>query len=174
MWLLYFSCNHRDFQNMGVNGEAVCSRCCVGAHTQTTGARSSSMNDTIKYGLARNKTADYPLLVFVALIGTWALSKSACVSCWSGSTKFTFDYFQSVIEIVGWSQAQATMCATDMRTQSPPWRRQLRCLPTLWAPSTTWFAQGHIDIFDHSSSDNVWTILCDLTWNILNANAIDI
>jgi len=44
-------CNHRDFQNIGVNG-----------------ARSSSMNDVVQ-GLARNKTTDYPLLVVLALIG---------------------------------------------------------------------------------------------------------
>ena len=43
---------HRDYQNVGVNG-----------------ARSGAMNETIKYGLARNQDTDYPLVVFYALIG---------------------------------------------------------------------------------------------------------
>ena len=45
-------CNHRDFQNIGVNG-----------------ARSGDMNSTVKYGLARNPATDKPLLAFLALIG---------------------------------------------------------------------------------------------------------
>ena len=45
-------CNFRDFQNIGVNG-----------------ARSSSMNTTVKYGLARNPETDQPLVVVLALIG---------------------------------------------------------------------------------------------------------
>ena len=45
-------CTHRDFQNIGVNG-----------------ARSGSMNETIKYAIARNQTGDYPALVTIALVG---------------------------------------------------------------------------------------------------------
>jgi len=45
-------CNHRDFQNIGVNG-----------------ARSSSMKDQIMYTLKRNQTLDHPLLIAYALIG---------------------------------------------------------------------------------------------------------
>lgn len=45
-------CNHRDYQNIGVNG-----------------ADSGSMNDTIQYSMARSPKNDYPLLVFYSLIG---------------------------------------------------------------------------------------------------------
>ncbi|KAJ8302428.1 hypothetical protein KUTeg_018824 [Tegillarca granosa] len=45
-------CNHRDYQNIAVNG-----------------ARSSSMADTIVKSLYRNITTDYPLIIFLALIG---------------------------------------------------------------------------------------------------------
>lgn len=45
-------CNHRDYQNIAVNG-----------------ARSSSMADTIVKSLYRNSTTDYPLIIFLALIG---------------------------------------------------------------------------------------------------------
>ncbi|XP_041376838.1 acyloxyacyl hydrolase-like [Gigantopelta aegis] len=45
-------CNHRDYQNIAVNG-----------------ARSSSMADTIMYSLKRNGEKDYPVFVFYALVG---------------------------------------------------------------------------------------------------------
>ena len=45
-------CNHRDYQNVGVNG-----------------ARTSSMQSEIVYTLARNQTLDNPLLLFFSLIG---------------------------------------------------------------------------------------------------------
>ncbi|XP_071812000.1 acyloxyacyl hydrolase-like [Apostichopus japonicus] len=45
-------CNHRDYQNIGVNG-----------------ADSGSMNDSIQYTLARNPKKDQPLLLFYSLIG---------------------------------------------------------------------------------------------------------
>jgi len=45
-------CNHRDYQNIAVDG-----------------ARSPSMNDTIVHSIARNQKEDHPLLVFYALVG---------------------------------------------------------------------------------------------------------
>lgn len=45
-------CNHRDYQNIGVNG-----------------ARSSSMSDTIVKGFARNPELDHPLFIIHELLG---------------------------------------------------------------------------------------------------------
>ncbi|XP_061196786.1 acyloxyacyl hydrolase-like [Saccostrea echinata] len=45
-------CNHRDYQNIAVNG-----------------ARASSMADTIQFSLRRNITDDQPMIVFYALVG---------------------------------------------------------------------------------------------------------
>lgn len=45
-------CNHRDYQNIAVNG-----------------ARSSSMADTIQFSFRRNITHDQPVVVFYALVG---------------------------------------------------------------------------------------------------------
>ena len=45
-------CNHRDFQNIGVNG-----------------ARSGAMNESIQQGLARDQLKDQPINVMYALIG---------------------------------------------------------------------------------------------------------
>ncbi|XP_052815063.1 acyloxyacyl hydrolase-like [Mya arenaria] len=45
-------CNFRDYQNIAVNG-----------------ARSGAMADTIEKSLYRNKTGDYPLIVYYALVG---------------------------------------------------------------------------------------------------------
>lgn len=45
-------CNHRDYQNIAVNG-----------------ARSSSMNRTIVRSLARHQKLDYPLMIILELIG---------------------------------------------------------------------------------------------------------
>ena len=45
-------CNHRDYQNIGVNG-----------------ARSSAMNSTIVRAIARDPTADNPLFVILELLG---------------------------------------------------------------------------------------------------------
>jgi acyloxyacyl hydrolase len=45
-------CNHRDYQNVGVNG-----------------CRSGSMQDNVIHSLARNQTQDHPLLILFELIG---------------------------------------------------------------------------------------------------------
>ncbi|XP_019638281.1 PREDICTED: acyloxyacyl hydrolase-like [Branchiostoma belcheri] len=45
-------CNHRDYQNIGVNG-----------------GRSGSMNSTIVRSLVRNRMSDYPALVNIELVG---------------------------------------------------------------------------------------------------------
>ena len=45
-------CNHRDYQNVGVNG-----------------ARSSAMSDTIVKGFARNPELDHPLFIIYELLG---------------------------------------------------------------------------------------------------------
>ncbi|XP_056010482.1 acyloxyacyl hydrolase-like isoform X2 [Ostrea edulis] len=45
-------CNHRDYQNIGVNG-----------------AKASSMADTIQLSFKRNITHDQPMIVFYALVG---------------------------------------------------------------------------------------------------------
>ena len=44
-------CIHRDYQSIAVNG-----------------ARSSNMQETM-FGLARNRTLDYPMIVVLALVG---------------------------------------------------------------------------------------------------------
>ncbi|PIK38283.1 putative acyloxyacyl hydrolase-like [Apostichopus japonicus] len=51
MWQMNH-CNHRDYQNLGVNG-----------------ARSSSMNGTIQYSMSRDQKMDHPALVIYSLIG---------------------------------------------------------------------------------------------------------
>ena len=59
-------CNHRDFQNIG---ESHAARLIIMTHVQgVNGARASSVDGNIKYALARNMT-DYPMTVFIALIG---------------------------------------------------------------------------------------------------------
>ena len=50
------SCNHRDFQNIGVNG-----------------AREGDADNNLKYSLSRNQTTDLPILVLVAMIGAIVL-----------------------------------------------------------------------------------------------------
>ncbi len=45
-------CNHRDFQNLGVNG-----------------ARESDADDSQKYYVNRNQQTDFPLLLIIAMIG---------------------------------------------------------------------------------------------------------
>jgi hypothetical protein len=51
-------CNHRDFQNIGVNGAR-----------STSMKRGDGSNDSIINSLARSREEDYPLLVFYSLVG---------------------------------------------------------------------------------------------------------
>jgi len=78
-------CNHRDFQNIGVNG-----------------ARSGSMVDIVK-SMARNQKTDYPATVFYALIGNDVCHSQPTTDVMTTPEEFkvnvlkTLDYLETVL-----------------------------------------------------------------------------
>jgi len=72
-------CNHRDFQNIAVNG-----------------ARSGAMSGSIEKSLNRNQTIDYPLLVFYALIGNDVCSPHHSLSSMTTPSEFYQNIMKSL------------------------------------------------------------------------------
>jgi acyloxyacyl hydrolase len=72
-------CNHRDFQNLGVNG-----------------CRSGSMADNVVKSIARNITTDYPALVFFELIGNDVCNSKHSLSSMTTPTEFKKNILKSL------------------------------------------------------------------------------
>lgn len=106
-------CNHRDYQNIGVNG-----------------ARASSMKDSIMKSFARHKNFDKPVLVMIELIGNdvcnshHSLDHMTKPADYSKSMAAIFEYLDSILPngsiILGTGLAKGTILYDILKDRIHP------------------------------------------------------